>query len=83
MTFDESARAEGPSPLGGENADAFSRWLVRHEAYDAAIRADGDSPWYERPDHLARVTAQLGLPEGTPAIDVRRALWDRSKGGSR
>uniref|UniRef100_UPI000A00F87F hypothetical protein n=1 Tax=Mycobacterium avium TaxID=1764 RepID=UPI000A00F87F len=52
---------------------------IHHEPYDAAIRADGDVPWHERPEHLARITERLGLPAGTPAIDVRRTLFNRSK----
>lgn len=57
----------------------FEAWRdgPRQADYVRAIYDAGNRPWWERPERVAVVAARLGLPEGTPADEVRRALWSR------
>lgn len=55
----------------------FEDYTASSENYVAAIREAGDLPWFEDPERRSRAAAQLGLPEDTDPMELRRALWAR------
>lgn len=55
----------------------FQDYTASSENYMAAIREDGDLPWFENPERRSRVAAQLGLPQDTDPTELRRVLWAR------
>jgi hypothetical protein len=57
----------------------FEEYLERSENYFSVIREANDLPWYDDPDRAAKVAAQLGLAADTPALDLRRALFERGR----
>jgi hypothetical protein len=57
----------------------FDDYLASSENYMAAIREADDLPWYDDPDRRAKVAARLGLPAETPALELRRALFERAR----
>lgn len=63
--------------VADEREAAFQEYLKHSAPYDAAIREAGDLPWHEDPERLARVAQQLGLPEDSEPLTVRRALFNR------
>lgn len=57
----------------------FTGYLERSEAYFAAVRDKGDAPWFENDERRAKVADRLGLPADTPALELRRALFERGQ----
>lgn len=57
--------------------EKFRAYLERTEAYNAAIIASGDVPWWSDPERLSRAAEHLGLPAGSDSMTVRRAMWAR------
>ncbi|WP_197504741.1 hypothetical protein [Mycobacterium sp. 852002-51163_SCH5372311] len=41
--------------------------------------ANGGTPWPLDPVKRAAVAERLGMPEHTDPMELRRALWERSK----
>lgn len=60
--------------------EAFAEWWSTHgEPYEAAVIAAGDMPWPLDPVKRAATAERLGLPEDTDPMELRRALWERSR----
>lgn len=58
----------------------FEEWFEKYgKPYEAAVVANGGTPWPLDPVKRAGVAKRLGLPEDTDPMDLRRALWERSK----
>ena len=58
----------------------FEQWFEKHgQPYEAAVIASGGMPWPMDPEKRAAAAERLGLPEHTDPIELRRALWERSK----
>lgn len=57
---------------------SFERWWEtsgRH--YEAAVIANGDTPWPLSPEKRAATAARLGLPADTDPMELRKALYER------
>jgi len=57
----------------------WDEYLALSEAYFGNVREKGDEPWFENKERSAAMAAQLGLPAGTPALDLRKALFERGR----
>lgn len=57
----------------------FDEYLELSENYATAIREAGDLPWWECPERSAAMADRLGLPSDTPALDLRKALFERGR----
>lgn len=58
--------------------ESFEAWWERHgKPYEAAVVANGDTPWSADPEKRAAIAKRLGLSESTPPMELRRALWER------
>jgi len=57
----------------------FDEYLSSSEQYFAVVREAGDEPWFEDKERAAAMAARLGLPADTPALELRRALFDRGR----
>lgn len=57
--------------------ETFEEYEARSASYFDAVREAGDLPWFEDPEKRAPALSVLGLPEDTPPIELRRALWER------
>jgi hypothetical protein len=56
----------------------FEEWFEKYgQPYESAVIANGGQPWSLDPVKRAATAAQLGLPEDTDPMALRRALWDR------
>lgn len=59
-----------------QHESAFQRHVERTENYFAAIRANGDQPWFSvGHPRRAKALERLGLPEDTTEEDLRRAFF--------
>ncbi|MGJ6125972.1 hypothetical protein QN239_25685 [Mycolicibacterium sp. Y3] len=63
----------------------FDSWWERFgQPYEAAVIAKGGTPWVNDPVKRPKIAATLGLPEDTPDMELRRALWlGRGRTGKR
>lgn len=57
----------------------FTEYLAQSEAYFSVVREAGDEPWFENDERRAKVAARLGLAADTPALELRRALFERGR----
>lgn len=56
----------------------FEDWWERSgQHYEAAVIEAGGTPWVADPKKRAAIAKRLGLPENTPDMELRRALWER------
>jgi hypothetical protein len=55
----------------------FDEYIESTENYMQAIRDADDLPWFEDPERSAAMAEKLGLPTDTPALELRRTLWQR------
>jgi hypothetical protein len=70
------AGEDGVRPTGAPQS--FEEWWDKHGTpYEAAVVAGGGTPWALDPVKRAATAAQLGLPEDTDPMELRRALWAR------
>jgi hypothetical protein len=61
-----------------EGHSTFESWWAKHgAAYEAAVIDAGGTPWPLHPAKRRAVATQLGLPEDTDPMELRRALWAR------
>ncbi|KLI04074.1 MULTISPECIES: hypothetical protein [Mycolicibacterium] len=52
-------------------------WQLCGQPYEAAVIANGGTPWVEDPEKRAATAESLGLPADTDPMELRRALWER------
>ena len=56
----------------------FEEWWERHGQPDeAAVIANGGTPWPLDPEKRAVVVERLGLPADIDPMELRRMLWER------
>lgn len=56
----------------------FDSWWGRQGSrYEAAVIANGDTPWPLDPEKRAAIAELLGLPEDIDPMELRRAVWHR------
>jgi hypothetical protein len=70
--------AQRSVPTAAEQEAAFQLHLDSTATYFAAVREAGDLPWFaEGSPRRTEALAQLGLPEETSGLDLRRAMFLR------
>ncbi|MEB3031087.1 hypothetical protein [[Mycobacterium] nativiensis] len=63
-----------------ERPETFAEWWqLCGQPYEAAVIKNGGVPWPMDPVRRAAAAEQLGLPADTDPMELRRALFERSK----
>jgi hypothetical protein len=57
----------------------FDEYVDNSANYFTVVRDAGDAPWFEDPERRAKVAAQLGLTADIPALEVRKALFEKGR----
>jgi hypothetical protein len=57
----------------------WDEYLAQSEAYFSVVREAGDLPWFEDPERSATMASRLGLATDTPALELRRALFEKGR----
>ena len=57
----------------------FEEYLEHSQQNFSVVREKGDEPWFENPERSAAMAARLGLPADTPALDLRKSLFERGR----
>ncbi|MCV7150683.1 hypothetical protein [Mycolicibacterium pyrenivorans] len=64
--------------MSWERPETFEEWFEKcGKPYEAAVVANGGTPWTEDPEKRAATAQRLGLPADTDPTELRRALWER------
>lgn len=58
-----------------EKEQAFLRHVESTENYFAAVRANGEVPWFEDPEHLATLEPSFPGISEHPGIEARRMFF--------
>jgi hypothetical protein len=58
-----------------EKEQAFLRHVFHTENYWAAVRANGGTPWWEDPEHLAKLELAFPGISQRPGIEARRVFF--------
>lgn len=66
--------------LGWRRWESFESWWEQcGQPYEAAVLEAGGTPWPDDPVKRQAVAGRLGLPADTPAMELRKALWEHRR----